>query len=211
MKRLFLPLFLFVNIYTFAQNEFTSQAIPDSIWQHMQGKSFQPNPYIQRSDLRYLKVLHWDYDQHTHHGELICNKRIADKLLIIFKALYEERYPIQRMQLPDNYDADDERQMSDNNTSCFCYRTISGRKKLSYHARGLAIDINPRYNPFVRVKNGKQEVQPANGKIYADRNKSYRYKITEGDPCHSIFLKYGFTWGGAWRSSKDYQHFEYHH
>ena len=90
---------------------FTAQTIPDSIWQHMQGRSYQPNPHIQRADLRYLRVLHYDYDGRTHQGELVCNKRIASKLLTIFRELYEARYPIQRITLSDNYDADDERQM----------------------------------------------------------------------------------------------------
>ena len=46
----------------------------------MQGKSYHTNPHIQRSDLRYLKVLHWDYDEQSHQGELICNKLIADTM-----------------------------------------------------------------------------------------------------------------------------------
>ena len=118
---------------------FTSQAIPDSIWNLMQGKTYQPNDVIHRSDLRYLQVLHWDYDQQTHRGELICNKLIADKLITIFKELYRQHYPIEKIKLPDNYGADDEKQMADNNTSCFCFRNVPDTKKLSYHARGLAL------------------------------------------------------------------------
>lgn len=189
---------------------FTSQEIPDSVWQSMQGRSYQPNSQIRRKDLRYLHVLHWDYDNRTHQGELVCNRLIADKLIAIFRELYELHYPIQRMQLPDNYDADDERQMRDNNTSCFCYRPIAGSKRLSYHALGLAVDINPLYNPCVKQRpDGSLSVQPATGKAYTDRDKTFRYKITRNDPCYRIFLRHGFSWGGSWRSSKDYQHFEY--
>ena len=190
---------------------FTAQTIPDSIWQHMQGRSYQPNPHIQRADLRYLRVLHYDYDGRTHQGELVCNKRIASKLLTIFRELYEARYPIQRITLSDNYDADDERQMRANNTSCFCYRAVSDTKHLSKHAYGLAIDINPLYNPYVRYrkKDGHRIVEPATGVPYVDRKKDFRYKITTNDLCYRLFIKHGFTWGGAWRSMKDYQHFEY--
>ena len=182
---------------------FTAQTIPDSIWQHMQGRSYQPNPHIQRADLRYLRVLHYDYDGRTHQGELVCNKRIASKLLTIFRELYEARYPIQRITLSDNYDADDERQMRANNTSCFCYRAVSDTKHLSKHAYGLAIDVNPLYNPYVRYskKDGHRIVEPA--------TKDFRYKITTEDLCYKLFIKHGFTWGGSWRSMKDYQHFEY--
>lgn len=189
---------------------FSSQEIPDSVWERMQGMTYHPNPVIKRSDLRYLKVLHWDYDQQTHQGELVCNKLIADKLLAIFQELYQQHYPIEKIRLPEEYGADDNRQMEDNNTSCFCYRNVPDTKKLSYHARGLAIDINTRYNPYVRYQNGMMIVQPTNGKAYVNRQKSFRYKITEGDLCHRLFVRYGFTWGGAWRTMKDYQHFEYH-
>ena len=156
---------------------FTAQTIPDSIWQHMQGRSYQPNPHIQRADLRYLRVLHYDYDGRTHQGELVCNKRIAS------------------------------------NTSCFCYRAVSDTKHLSKHAYGLAIDVNPLYNPYVRYskKDGHRIVEPATGVPYVDRKKDFRYKITTEDLCYKLFIKHGFTWGGAWRSMKDYQHFEYRH
>lgn len=190
---------------------FTSEPIPDAIWQKMQGKTYVDNPYVSRSDLRYLRVKHWDYDEQTHQGELVCNRLIADKLLAIFRELYKAHYPIQRIRLADEYDADDERQMRDNNTSSFCYRNVSGSKNLSKHARGLAIDINPLYNPYIRYrKDGSQIIEPANAKPYADRSKSYRYKIVKGDLCYRLFIKYGFTWGGSWRTMKDYQHFEYH-
>lgn len=193
-----------------ASEGFSSQPIPDSIWVKMQGKTYVDNPNIQRSDLRYLRVLHWDYDQQAHQGELICNKLIAEKLLCIFRELYCQHYPIQRMRLPDEYDADDERQMRDNNTSCFCYRTIAGSKTLSYHARGLAVDINPLYNPYVRQrKDGSYLVQPANATLYTNRSRSYRYKITKDDLCYRLFTQHGFTWGGSWKSYKDYQHFDY--
>ena len=190
---------------------FTSEPIPDAIWQKMQGKTYVDNPHVSRSDLRYLRVKHWDYDERTHQGELVCNRLIADKLLAIFRELYKAHYPIQRIRLADEYDADDERQMRDNNTSCFCYRNVSGSQNLSKHARGLAIDINPLYNPYIRYrKDGSQIIEPANAKPYADRSKPYRYKIEKGDLCYRLFIKYGFTWGGSWRTMKDYQHFEYH-
>ena len=47
------------------------------------------------------------------------------------------------------------------------------------------------------------------GKAYADRSRAFRYKIKAGDLCHRLFLKHGFSWGGSWRTLKDYQHFEF--
>lgn len=189
---------------------FISEPIPDNIWNSMQGKSYKPNPYISRQDLRYLKILHWDYDNQTHLGEMVCNKLIADKLLYIMRKLYDSHYPIERVLLPDVFDADDEQQMSANNTSCFCYRHVAKSKQLSKHARGLAIDINTRYNPYVkRLRNGKLLIQPSSSGAYCDRSRTFRYKITKDDLCYKLFKEQGFSWGGEWRSCKDYQHFEF--
>ena len=189
---------------------FSIQPVPDSVWLYMQGRSYRPNPHISRADLRYLRVLHYDQEGMIHEGEIVCNRLIADKLMKIFRELYSNHYPIQRIRLADDYDGDDERQMRDNNTSCFNYRTVSGSQKLSYHARGLAIDINPLYNPFIRKrKDGSIEVQPTTARPYMRRNRPHSYIIQKGDLCYRLFIKYGFTWGGDWKSSKDYQHFEY--
>lgn len=192
-----------------AAADFCQTEIPDSIWQLMQGKTFRENPYIGRADLRYVRVLHVDNDGRTHRGELVVNKKIAGKIVDIFRQLYEARYPIERMELPDVYDADDERQMRANNTSAFCYRKVAGSTKLSKHSQGLAVDINTLYNPYCKVKKtGERVVQPSNAARYLDRKKAFPYKIEKGDLCHRLFLKNGFEWGGSWKTLKDYQHFE---
>ena len=164
---------------------------------------------VARSDLRHVRVLHVDAQGKVHGGELVCNKAIAQDLVEIFRQLYQARYPIEKIRLIDDYDADDEQSMSDNNTSSFCYRTVSGTKKLSKHALGMAVDINTRYNPWVRTgTDGRQLVSPSNGLPYADRRKQYPYKIVKGDLLYRLFIQHGFRWGGNWRTMKDYQHFE---
>ncbi len=188
---------------------FVAMPIPDDVWQRMQGKTYKPNPHIARSDLRYLRLLHTDYDHKIHLGEMVCNRQIADRLLDIFRQLYEAGYPIQRIVLPDDYDADDERQMRANNTSCFCYRSVSGSKKLSAHARGMAVDLNPFYNPYyIDRKDGTRFVQPATARQYCNRNKQFPYKIDKNDLAYRLFTRHGFAWGGSWRTCKDYQHFQ---
>ena len=101
---------------------FAAEPIPDGVWQRMQGKTYKENPYIGRDDLRHIRALHWDYDNQMHVGEMIVSREIADRVVSILRQLFEAKYPIQRMLLPDVYDADDETQMRDNNSSCFCYR-----------------------------------------------------------------------------------------
>lgn len=155
-----------------------------------------------------LKVQYVDLEGVRHEGEIICNHLITQDLREIFAELYKAKYPIERIRPISEYGNDDERSMSNNNTSCFCYRVVSGTTKLSKHATGMAIDVNPRYNPYVHTVNGKLKIEPANGKPYADRSKQYKYKITKGDLCYRLFKQHGFRWGGEWRTVKDYQHFE---
>lgn len=199
-----------------AQRDFEVTTVPDSIFALMDGHSFGKGCTVPRGELRYLRCLHVDAEGRTHHGEMILHHSIARQVLDILRQLYEARYPIERMRLIDHYGANDERSMTANNTSAFNFRLIKGTRTVSKHGRGLAVDINPLYNPCVktvrRTRNGKtvtvQEIQPAPGRPYADRRKQSPYMLRRGDLCHRLFTEAGFRWGGDWRSTKDYQHFE---
>ena len=161
------------------------------------------------NDLRYVHVLHYDFDGNPIEGELICNEYIAQDLVEIFYELYYNEYQIERMLLIDEYDGDDTASMEDNNTSCFNYRVVEGSDSLSKHAYGLAIDVNPFYNPYVTYeKDGTEKVSPAAALGYADRSSKFPYKIDEDDLCCRLFKEHGFIWGGNWNSLKDYQHFQ---
>ena len=174
----------------------------------MQGRSFKADCTTSRDELRYLTVLHVDIEGHIRRGELVCHRAIAAELLEIFRTLYEVGYPIERMVLIDEYDADDERSMAANNSSAFNFRFISGTTRPSSHSRGMAVDINPRYNPYVVTRNGRTRIEPQAGRPYVDRTADFPYKIERDDRCCREFLRHGFVWGGDWRSCKDYQHFE---
>lgn len=201
-------LMLSASVQTMAQT-FESVAIPDSIWTLMQGRSCPEGHGADRQELRYLRLSHYDFDGRACVGEMVCNRLIADDLLHIFRLLYEARYPIARMRLIDEYGADDLRSMAANNTSCFCYRVVAGSSKLSRHSLGMAVDVNPLYNPCLYVRTGL--VSPPEGEGFA-RNRSTRKdipgKIDHADLCYRLFKERGFRWGGDWRTLKDYQHFE---
>ena len=173
---------------------FYYEPISDEIKQRITGKSYKENDKLDYSDLRYIRVKYIDFNGNEQSGELIMNVRVADDILEIFKELYDNRYQIEKMHLIDDYNADDEASMADNNT-------------ISDHGYGIAIDINPLYNPYVRNGFGDRNVLPVNGGTYADRNKYFAHKIVNGDICYNAFISRGFKWGGEWDTTKDYQHF----
>lgn len=190
------------------ESSFYINEISDELFAKMWGKSFKENCTIPRTQLRHLHVLHKTLDGTTLEGELVCNVKIADILLGIFKELYRAGYPIEKIRLIDEYDADDERSMTDNNSSCFNFRFISHTTVVSKHGAGLAVDINPRYNPYYKTVKGKPNVEPFNGAAYLDRSKNFPYKIDHNDLAYKLFTRAGFEWGGDWQGVKDYQHFE---
>lgn len=187
---------------------FTANPLDDTVFARMQGKSYKADCTLPRSELRYVRVLHYNLQGEIQHGELVCNKAIAGDLLEIFRALYDAHYPIERMVLIDDYDANDDRSMRANNSSAFNFRFVSGTSTLSKHSRGMAVDINPLYNPYVRIRNGQTMVDPPEAAPYADRSKKFPCKIDHNDLACKLFKEHGFIWGGDWKSLKDYQHFE---
>lgn len=191
---------------------FTYQKLPAHIKKKITGVSYRKNKHIHYRDLRYVTVRYYDFSGKKQTGELIVNKKIARKTVTIFYRLYQMKYPIEQIRLVDEYGADDEKSMRANNTSAFNYRTVAGTNRLSKHALGLAIDINPRINPYI---NTKGVLTPRNAKAYQCRSrkkctgKYARYMIQPDSKITKLFKKYGFSWGGDWKHSKDYQHFQF--
>ena len=195
----------FLNPVDPGLSAFSADTIPEAVKLRMTGRSYpEEDAGISLSDLRYLKLLYYDFGGRVRRGEMVCNKAIADDLLYIFKELYKAKYPIASIQLIDDFDGDDQRSMEANNTSCFNYRTKTSGTSLSAHARGMAVDVNPLQNPYVKG----EIVEPEAAREYADRTVDFPHKITDDDLCCKLFRSRGFQWGGAWNSVKDYQHFE---
>ena len=192
-----------------ADRWFTSQSINDATFKRMYGRSYKRDCTVPRSQLRLIHVLHWNEDGKIQMGEMVCHHSISTDLISIFRELFRAHYPISCMVLVDEYGADDERSMTANNSSCFNFRRVAGTQVLSKHSRGLAVDINPLRNPMVKhTADGRLKVSPAAGHPYADRSKKFDQRIDHTDLCYRLFTAHGFKWGGSWKRSKDYQHFE---
>lgn len=164
-----------------------------------------PNCQIRYEDLRYIQLKHYNFEGQVLSGELIVHAKLAREVTDIFLALYRAKYPLTSVRLVDDYGEphDDTKSMEANNTSAFCYRTVTGSTTLSRHSLGAAIDINPMLNPYIVG----DRVAPVNGAPYVDRTRDFAGKIDHDDLCYKLFTRQGWSWGGDWSGDKDYQHF----
>ena len=146
---------------------FTSSELTEVQKEAMNGKSYIENPDISYDDLRYIKVLHYNFRHQIQVGELVVNQAIAEDCRQIFMELFQEEYEINSMYLIDRYYEKDQARngeqvdissINDDNTSAFHYRKIAGTEVLSNHAYGMAIDINPLENPYVKEADLQQTV-----------------------------------------------------
>ena len=90
-----------------------------------------------------------------------------------------------------------------NNTAAFVCRTTRGSTRYSEHAYGLAVDVNPFQNPYIRG----ETVLPELARSYTDRTVLRPGMLVEGSPAVTAFIRRGWEWGGAWRSVQDPMHF----
>ena len=151
-------------------------------------------------NLRLVDVYYYGFDDKLHKGQLVVHKDVVLDVIEIFELIRESRFPIGKVIPISNYDWSDEKSMQDNNTSAFNYRFISGTRVISNHASGLAIDINPMMNPY--IKNG---ISLPEKSVY---NTIKAGTISSGSQLVKEFKQRGWQWGGDWKSLKDYQHFE---
>ena len=123
-------------------NMVLSIAEGDYTYSRMEGRSLR-NSEVPLSDLRYVKVLHYDHDENIRVGELVVNKDILDDVTAVFAELFEKKYPINSMCLIDNYFGGETassakaRSAERNNTTCFCGGTGTAE------GFGKAIVLNP--------------------------------------------------------------------
>jgi hypothetical protein len=155
--------------------------------------SWQPHCPVPLEDLRLVAVAYWGYDGNWHQGALIVHAQVASEVQAIFQELFEQRFPFTSILPIDAFDGDDARSMAANNTSAFNCRKKTGQSKaFSRHSYGLAIDINPLVNPY--IKRGR--IEPPGGREYQDRTRRIPGMIALGDACYHAFRTRGWMWGG---------------
>ncbi len=168
----------------------------------MTPSSWRPGCPVPLSDLRYIRVTYMGLDGGEHMGEIVVHADAVQVTVALFRGMWEERFPLQRMQLIDDYGGSDDASIAANNTSAFNCRAVTGGTGWSVHAYGRAIDINPVQNPYVTGST----VLPASGRAYLNRGDVRPGMIVRGDVVWRIVRFVGWGWGGDWSSLKDYQH-----
>lgn len=151
--------------------------------------------YIEKSIVD-VNVDYIDFNGKVKSGILQVHKNVQNDVINIFNELKEIGFPIFQIKTIDNYNFSDEESVKANNSSAYNFRFVAGTTKLSDHAVGLAIDINPVQNPWLH---------PSALNIF-EYKPGTKGTIEHNSDVVKIFSKYGWYWGGNWRNP-DYQHF----
>ena len=209
-KLIIITLALLSSIIYANPEEFSGsvQPIPNKIRKHMIGYTWNKNCPVPLDDLSYLSITYYGFDHKNHIGHLIILNNLALETLQIFRTLYRHKFPIERMVLPSSYKSTDDWKSTEHNNTLgfFCRKDDQTTTQFSKHSYGVAIDINPKYNP-APVSNHK--VQPENGAKYLNRKLKHQGMIKKNSMVVNLFTHYGWNWGGYWPPTEvDYMHFQ---
>jgi len=155
------------------------------------------------SQLELVPVDYLNFDAEYATGQLVVAAALAEDVQEIFGAIRDARFPVRSIIPIVQFGHDDHRSIAANNTSAFNYRVVAGTDRLSNHARGHALDLNPLLNPYVN-----SDGSPKAGSFpYPGYDPSIPGTIVEGGAVVKAFTERGWKWGGHWKDSLDLQHF----
>ncbi len=188
----------------------TVESVPEGIVSAMRASGvWQDSCPVPIERLSLIRIRYLDFDgKEKEDGEIIALDTLAEPIATIFLRLLKERFPIKKIRPVHEYGGADELSMADNNTSCFCFRPIAGSGKLSMHARGAALDINPLQNPYLSIdeENGVLTAYPKPGWQYVNRHNKKPGMVED---IVLLLAENGFfEWGGRWTTPIDYHHFQ---
>ena len=158
---------------------------------------------VRARDLAWVRLTFRGFDGARHTGELLVNRSAAADLVGVFRALYADRFPIEQMRITTKAEQDVPPTGDGNDTGAFNCRAVRGATTYSQHAYGLAVDVNPFQNPYLKG----DLVLPELASSYRDRSWHRPGMILPGGPVVRAFARIGWGWGGSWSSLKDLQHF----
>ena len=164
--------------------------------------SWRPGCPVPLSGLRLVRLTYRGFDGADHMGGLVVAAAVAPGVVQAFHELYGARYPLNSLRLVADFGGSDDRSKAADNSSAFNCRRVTGGTGFSQHSYGTAIDLNPVQNPYV----SGDVVLPQQGRAFLARTPAPGVILARGAVV-TAFARIGWTWGGSWRSPKDYQHF----
>jgi peptidoglycan LD-endopeptidase CwlK len=198
---LFIILAVFIGNVVMSQDALPSDIITDSRMSFAESIAGTKAPDSLIRELRLIDVHYYSFDGRLHQGQLVVHQSVRRDVEEIFALIRQERFPVAKAVPIVQYDWSDERSMADNNTSAFNYRLIDGTERLSRHASGHAVDINPRQNP---VTYGSGRILPE-GAVYQPGTEGTL--LADGAVVRA-FENRGWRWGGRFEHVKDLHHFQ---
>ena len=159
------------------------------------------------ADLAWLRVAFRGFDGERHSGELLVAASAAEDLRQVFRDLWRARFPLERVAITPRSALDAPPTGDGNDTAAFVCRPVTGGSSYSRHAYGLAIDVNPFQNPYLKGSGPDRVVLPELASAYLDRSRRAPGMVHADGPVVAAFARIGWEWGGGWRSLKDWQHF----
>jgi len=181
------------------QLQFAQDTIIDSDYTFSEAIAGSSAPKYIIDKLKLITVHYVSTDGRIHRGQILTNSHIADDLSEMFDFMLYHDFVVEKVIPIVRYNWDDSLSMDDNNSYSFCYRNASYSK----HAIGMAIDINPRFNP-VRWKIGNLPNEPEGAVMDTTVNGTF----FEGHLVVEEFRKRGFRWGHSFLKYYDDHHFE---
>ena len=159
------------------------------------------------SRLRTVSMNFYGTDKRMHRGVMVIRTDLTGEVKEAFGRALGVRFPLARMRNPNAYGGNDPKQMRADNTSGFnCRKVVGNPYRQSPHSYGIAIDVNPRQNPY-RDPTGRW--WPENGTSYIDRTPRRGGMLSSRSTLVRALQADDFFWGGRWSPGRDYQHFQY--
>jgi hypothetical protein len=168
------------------------------------GEPWRPECPVPLEDLRLLRLRYRDFGGVVRDGSIIVHAEWAFGIGETFRRLFEAGYPVEYLHVPGATGADVPLPPVPNGTYGFACRRMVGSSQWSEHAYGRAVDLNPLQNPYVDARG---RVVPEAGAAYVDRTNVVPGMIVPGDDAVRAFADITWSWGGDWRSPRDWMHF----
>ncbi len=175
------------------------EALTPAQKEKMNGLSWHEGCPVPLDDLVSIRLNHFGFDNAVHEGVIVVHRRAAKEIAQAFGELFAIKFPIERIQPYEDF-AVAEYASNNDTVGFYCRPAQDNPKDFSWHAYGLAVDINPKTNPY----HDPRGWWPVGSD--GERNRTAPGLLNLDSPAVPIFMAHGWSWGG-FDDPPDYMHF----